>query len=240
MNKTKSAVLYECSTKIKAICFFYLIQYAAVSLINLIIGISMGTFENVGTNILEINSFIFVGIFGVLGFKEDFKMLIQNGFTRKYIFLSTACFFAFMAGVMALVDTIVGQSLHYLASNYESLFGSLYGYENVFANWIWLTILYMLILSLFYLGILVINKVGKMVSIYLGVILGGIILLIVALFRFILSAELLSNIIEFIMKAMGFMTDGTINYFFPVVTLLLLVSVLGSGSYIIIRRTELK
>ena len=45
-----------------------------------------GSFENVGTNCLEINTLFFVSILGALGFKEDFKTLIQNGFTRKYIF----------------------------------------------------------------------------------------------------------------------------------------------------------
>lgn len=33
MNKLKSAVLYECSTKIKAIGLFYLIQYLISALI---------------------------------------------------------------------------------------------------------------------------------------------------------------------------------------------------------------
>ena len=88
MNKLKSAILYDCSTTFRAIGIFYIIQYAIVSFITLIIGISLGTFDNVGTNGLEINSLIFVGIVGVLGFKEDFKMLIQNGFTRKYIFIT--------------------------------------------------------------------------------------------------------------------------------------------------------
>ena len=41
------------------------------------------------------------------------------------------------------------------------------------------------------------------------------------------------------MKAMGFMTDGTINYLFPALSLLFIVIVLGIGSYVIIRRTEL-
>ena len=46
--------------------------------------------------------------------------------------------------------------------------------------------------------------------------------------------------IEFLTKAMGFMNDGRINYLFPTLTFLLLIAVFGSGSYAIIRRTELK
>ena len=240
MNKLKSAILYECSTKFTAICIFYLIQYAFVALITLIIGLSMGTFEDVGTNCLEMSSIIFVGIFGVLSFKEDFKMLIQNGFTRKYIFFATISLFIFMAGVMAFIDTVVGQSLYRLTNYYQSLFGSVYGYSNIIMNWIWLVLLYMLILCLFYLGILLINKVGKTISIYLGVVLGGIVLMIIALFKYVFSAEVVSNILEFLVKSMGFMTDGTINYLLPALTLLLFIAVLGSCSYATIRRAELK
>lgn len=240
MNKLKSAILYDCSTTFRAIGIFYIIQYAIVSFITLIIGISLGTFDNVGTNGLEINSLIFVGIVGVLGFKEDFKMLIQNGFTRKYIFITMTSLFVFMASAMAFIDTVVGQFLHRLTNDYQSLFGSIYGYESVFANWIWLALLYMVILNLFYLGILLINKVEKNTSIYLGVILGGCILFVIALFRYVFSAEVVRNITDFFMKALGFMTDGTINYIFPTLTLVLIICILAGGAYTIIRHTELK
>lgn len=42
------------------------------------------------------------------------------------------------------------------------------------------------------------------------------------------------------MKVMGFMTDGTINYIFPSITLFVIIAILGIGSYAVIRRTELK
>ena len=110
MKKLKAVVQYECMTSFKYIWVFYAIQYAFVALIMLIIGISMGTFEEIGTSLLEINSLIYVGILGALGFSQDFKMLIQNGFTRKIIFAATMSMFLFISGIMALIDTIVGQS----------------------------------------------------------------------------------------------------------------------------------
>ena len=85
MKNMKSIIQYECMTSFKYIWIFYAIQYAIVAFITIIIGLAMGTFEDVGTNCLEINTLVYIGILGVLGFKEDFKMLIQNGFTRKYI-----------------------------------------------------------------------------------------------------------------------------------------------------------
>lgn len=141
---------------------------------------------------------------------------------------------------MAFIDTIVGNLLHYFNNDYSSLYSGIYGYDNIFMNWLWLFLVYVLVCCLLYLAILVINKVGKTISIYLGVALGGIVLIVIALFRYVFSAETIRNIFEFLTKAMGFMTDGTINYLLPALALLLLITVLGSCSYAIIRRTELK
>lgn len=240
MNKLKAIIQYECTTSFKYIWYFYAIQYAIISLITIIIGISMGSFEDIGTNMLEMNTLIYIGILGVLGFNEDFKMLIQNGFTRQYIFTATLAMFAFISGVMALVDTIVGYVIHYLSPNYQSLFASIYGYGNLFVNWLYLFLTYMLVCTLLYLGILVINKIGKKLSIYLYMVLGGLILLVVALFRFVLSSGFVNKVLELMLKAFGFMSNGTINYLYPVLTFLVLVGIVCISSYAIIRRTELK
>lgn len=240
MKNLKSIIQYECATSFKYVWIFYAIQYALVAFITIIIGLVMGTFEDVGTNCLEMNTLIYIGILGVLGFKDDFKMLIQNGFTRKYIFIATLSMFGFISGTMALIDTIVGNLIHHFNSSYSTLYGGIYGYDNLFMNWLWLFLLYATFCCLLYLIILVINKTGKNVSIILGVVFGGIVLLIVALFRYVFTGETIHNILEFLMKAMGFMADGTINYIFPAITLFLLLAILGAGAYAIIRRTELK
>lgn len=240
MKNLKSIIQYECMTSLKYIWIFYAIQYFIVTLIILLVGLIIGDFKNATTSALEFNTFVYVGILGVMGFKEDFKMMMQNGFTRKYIFIATMSMFCFISGTMALIDTVVGNVLHYFNSNYSSLYSGIYGYGNLFMNWLWLFLVYVLICSLLYFIILIINKAGKTVSICLGVGLGGIILLIAALFRYVFSADTVSRILEFLMKAMGFMTDGTINYLFPAVSLLILSAVLGIGSYAVIRHTELR
>ena len=96
-----------------------------------------------GSNTLEFSSVVFVSVIGVLGYKEDFKALLQNGYTRKYIFGATVCMFTLLAGTMALIDTIIGNSLHFFNSNYFTLYSSLYGFGNIFINWLWLTALYL-------------------------------------------------------------------------------------------------
>ena len=239
MSKLKSAVLYEYLTKVRAIGIFYLIQYSIVALIFAIVAICTEGKET-GSNALEFSSVVFVSVIGVLGYKEDFKALLQNGYTRKYIFGATVCMFTLLAGTLALIDTVIGNSLHYFNDNYFTLYGGIYGYGNVFANWLWLTALYLMFCSLFYLAVLVINRVGKTVSLLIGVVVCGIILLVIALFKFVFPDELVSKTWEFMMKAMGFMGDGTTNLFFPVLSFLVIGVVFGIGSYAVIRRTELR
>ena len=231
MTKLKSAVLYEYLTKVRAIGIFYLIQYLIVALIFAIVAICTEGKET-GSNTLEFSSVVFVSVIGVLGYKEDFKALLQNGYTRKYIFGATICMFTLLAGTMAFIDTIIGNSIHYFNDNYFTLFGSLYG--------LWLTVLYLMFCSLFYFAVLVINRVGKTVSLLIGVGVCSIILLVIALFQFVFSDELVRNIGEFMMKAMGFMSDGTTNLFFPILSFLVIGVAFGIGSYAVIRRTELR
>lgn len=239
MNKFKSAVLYECSTKIKAMGIFYLIQYLIVALIFAIVAICTNGKE-MGTNTVEVSSVVFVSVLGVLGYKEDFKALIQNGYTRKYIFFATICMFVFMSGTMSLIDIVIGNTIHHFHSDYFTLFGVLYGYGNHFLNWLWHMVLYLMFCSLFYLVVLVINRVGKTVSLLIGVGAAGLILLVIALFRFVLSPDVVRNITQFMAKAMGFMSDGTVDPVFPVLSFVVIGTVLGVGSYAIIHRTELK
>ena len=239
MTKVKSAVLYEYFTKIKAIGIFYLIQYLITALIFSIVAICTEGNE-IGSNALEISSVAFVSVVGVLGYKEDFKALIQNGYTRKYIFVATICMFALLAGTMALIDTIIGNAIHSFRDHYFTLYGALYGYNHIVFNWIWLTVFYLMFCSLFYLGVLVINRVGKTISLLIGVGICGLILLVIALFRYVFSDEFVSKAAELMMKAMGFMGDGTTNLFFPILSFLIIGAIFGFGAYAVTRRTELR
>lgn len=94
--------------------------------------------------------------------------------------------------------------------------------------------------SIFYFVVLIINRVGKTVSLLVGVGVCSIILLVIALFKFVFPDELVSKTGEFMMKAVGFMSDGTINLFFPILSFLVIGVIFGIGSYAVIRRTELR
>lgn len=238
MNKLKSAISYGCLTKIRPLVIFYMVEYGFFALIMAIVVLCTGNVEPNSSG-AEMASAVFVSIMGALSFKEDFKAFLQNGFTRKYIFLSTFCSFFLVSVSMALIDTLLGNVLHHFIKHF-TIFGTLYGYGNLFFNWLWLTCLYVTFCGIFYLAALVINKVGKTTSLLIGVGLAGVILLIAALFRFVFSSELVSRIAQFMSNAFGFMNDGTINLVFPILTFIVIGAVFGLGSYALIRHTELK
>lgn len=242
MKKLGTAIYYECATSFKYIWIFYAVIFAVIASIAAVIFMGTGSMEHVGTNAMEINSMVYVGILGALGFKEDFKMLIQNGFTRKYIFLATLSLFAFISGILALMDTLIGNVLHMVSKNYSSLFAGIYGYEHsVFINWFWLFFAYMSICCLIYLLILTINKLGKTAAVAGGVILGMIIAVVLpVLFRFALPADAARQLLKTLLKAAGFMADGSINFVYPLLILFCLTGVFSFGAYCVIRKTELK
>ncbi|HIS26882.1 MAG TPA: hypothetical protein IAA57_08330 [Candidatus Pullilachnospira intestinigallinarum] len=243
MKKLRTVVQYECATSFKYIWIFYAVVFAVIAVISAIIFLVEGSMEQVGTNCLEMNSLVYVGILGALGFKEDFRMLIQNGFTRTYIFLATLSLFGFVSGILALVDTIVGRSLHaLLPGGYDSVFGSIYGYEySPVLNWLWLFLVYLTVCCLFYLVILVINRLGKVSSVTLGVALAMVIVLVLpAVFRFLLPAGAAGQMRRFLMGAMGFPRGGGVNLLFPLLFFLAVFLLLGAASYLVIRRAELK
>ena len=58
-----------------------------------------------------------------------------------------------------------------------------FGYNNVFMNWLWLFLIYVLDCCLLYLMVWVINKVRRTILVYSCVGLGGAVLVIIALFK---------------------------------------------------------
>lgn len=244
MNKLKAVIQYECITSSKYVWVFYAIQYGVILLITAAVAFISGDMDRIAFSNLEINTLVYVSILGALGFHQDFKMLIQQGFTRRYIFIATVTMFCFISGIMALVDTLVGnvvigRILHSINPNYVSLYGIIYGYDHPLMNWLWLLLFYTTVCCLLYLIVLVVNKAGKTTSIYLGACIGAVAILINALVKYVLSPETVKALGKFLLGAMGFLPDGTVNHLFPVLSFIMLAVVFGTGAYAVIRRTEL-
>ncbi len=238
MARLKSAVLYNLSTKLKAVGIFYIIQYSVFSLICVIIALCTEV-SSIRSNTPEVSTAVFISIMSVLSFKADFKALLQNGYTRRYIFLSTELMFAALALLMAVIDTAIGLVLRLIFPGYFTFFSFLYGGGAV-QSILWHAVVYLMFCNIFYLAVLIQNKVGKMTSLLIGVGLVGGLLVIAALFRYVLPAQFVGGAVRFALRAMGFMGDGTKVLLFPILTFLGAGAVLGSLSFAMIRRAELR
>lgn len=239
MKKLGTVIRYECITSFPYIWYFYGIQFIIIAFIYAMMMLLAGT-ENVTVSCFEFNTIVYVGILGILGYNEDFKMLIQNGFIRKYIFGATVIMFFFISSVMAFVDTILGNIFHFLLRRYYSLYGVIYGYENPFFNWAWLVLLYFMICMIFYFFILVMNRIGKRGFLFLSILIAGMVTVGAFLIRYVLDETVIGKIKEFLLKAMGFVGDGSVNHFLPLLTWFSIAALFGAASYAVIRRIELK
>lgn len=241
MKKLSTVIRYECVTSIKYSFIFYLALSAVIAILYGIHYILTGILGG-GMNCLEMNTMIFIGILGILQLTENFKMLIQNGFTRTYFFLGTLSLFAFISGFMSLVDTILANILHKLTGTYSTFFGSLYGYgQPVILSWFWLFLIYMLTCSLTFFFALVISNLSKKTAIISGVIFGTVLLAGVSfLFGPASSENFRNNILKFVIKGFGFMEDGSVRLVYPLSLIFLFAGILSICSYFIMRRTELK
>lgn len=123
----KASIAYHLSGMKKPLIIYYstvltLLVLSQISL-NLFFGLSVnGTMING----IELASMIFIFVVGLNIFKESFLMLIQNGRTRKSVFLSFIYSILPVCGLMALIDSslaVIGQHFH----SYQSLFYQIYG-----------------------------------------------------------------------------------------------------------------
>ena len=110
MSKLKEVVRFELSTSLRYLLIFYAIQYSVVAVTLFLTWLGPGSLDHPYFAALETCAMIFVFIFGALGFGEDFKMLLQNGFTRRVHFVAALVLFVVTAMLLALV-TATGRFL---------------------------------------------------------------------------------------------------------------------------------
>lgn len=241
MNKLKLAVFYELANKMPYVGLFYLIQYAGLAVI-LIIDALISPDEAFNIVGLETGTVIFIIIIGTLAYKDDFNTLLQNGYNRKYIFLSDTLAFAAITAAMAFIDTVIS-AVFELFEYHFSVVSLLYGSEsseNFILHWLYLTVVYLLLCVLFKFFVMLANLQGKkQMLVALIIFIAGIAIISTALSIRLLSEEMRTNLTDFISKSFGFMY-GEKNLISPIISMLCILLLLQGVSYAIIRRTEIK
>lgn len=100
----KASIRYQLKDNIKSILIFYLIIICVISLIATSIAIP-GNNGNTNLNGMEFATVIFLFILGLNSFKENFHMLLQNGLSRKTLFIGAILTMLAVSIGMAFIDS---------------------------------------------------------------------------------------------------------------------------------------
>lgn len=172
MGKLREVVRFEIATALRYVVIFYLIQYSVVAVTLFLTWLGRGSLDHPYFAALETCAMIFVFIFGALGFGEDFKMLLQNGFTRRVHFVAALVLFVVAAMLLALVDTLAARGIEAVAHGYWSLFTAIYGPNQALAlQFLWRFGVYLVLACAGYFCALVVARLGTKRTIFLGIVL---------------------------------------------------------------------
>lgn len=116
----KSAVIYRLKETRKSVIFFYLVIIG----LSLLMGLSAVSFVSSTMSIsfggMEFASAIFMLVLGLNSFRENFRMMLQNGLSRRTMFYSFAVSSLILSAVMSLVaelTTLIGELISYMHPN---------------------------------------------------------------------------------------------------------------------------
>lgn len=158
---------------------------------------------------------ILTGIWGMLMFTTYLKTFLQNGISRKTIFLSNSIILVVMCFACSALDFILNQLYVALGNPSLSIYEMLYsgqGFDAVgvltFADfpmaWLWSSILFLVITFFGALTAIVFYRLPKIWKILVGSILGALIFIILPIWSALTNTNTLGAILNILMKLFGF------------------------------------
>jgi hypothetical protein len=106
MMDIKATTKYQINEYIKSIKIFYLVVILVIALFGVLINTSASSsFRSTGG--IEGSAMIFLFILGLNSFKETFLMMLQNGTTRKSMFIGRLLTISVTSVFMAVVDRFI-------------------------------------------------------------------------------------------------------------------------------------
>ena len=245
MNKLKEVVRFELSTSLRYLLIFYAIQYSVVAVTLFLTWLGRGSLDHPYFAALESCAMIFVLIFGAVGFTEDFKMLLQNGFTRRVHFVGALVLFASTAALLALVDTLAARALEGVAHGYWSLFTAIYGPNHtLWLQGLWRFGVYLVLVCVGYFCALTVTRLGTKRALILGIALwcAGVVILPMAFREWLPDAlryDIGTGAETFIYHCAGFTAEG-VQLANPLLSLAVLAVVGFAICFALMRRAPLR
>lgn len=233
--KLKASIKYQLITVGKSFLIFYgiVMVMRGIGIMYALMG--DGKLGMAGT---EVNSAIFMGFLGAFTFLEDFRFLIQNGYSRKTMLLSFLVEFCVAASIFALSD-MVFEALTNGGFGYRSLFTQLYGTQNIVYQFLWCFLLNLFagVVAFFTTVLLArLNKQQKMVFFAIPVI---IVMLVSLLEVQVTDGAIMEWVFERLQWLFGFTVQG-VHYTNPIIFFIAGAGMFYAFAYLATRRAPVK
>ncbi len=212
-----------------------------------IAGVSMITFTFVGENgdysysgfDILITGAIFIGAIVAESFSDNFKLLIQNGFTRREIFISHTTFFI----ITSLIISISNSILLFTTQNsdifgFTILFYRIYDQNiTMLSGTILNFVLYLSVATITYMYIILYNRYNKKIVGLCWLLAVIVIAFIVYTAIQILPGEIVAGTVELLLAICGFTENGktTIN---PTIAIGMIAAAHSLVSWGLLRKME--
>lgn len=253
--KAKSVYNYLLKDSKKSICLFYIVIIAfAVVFFG---GVSLFSGNNTNTVMYSYRNvtLIFVFIFGLNSFKENFGMFLQNGVMRKDILKSTAKSFALICALMSVMDFVITTLLRLLVDGLLAnakpdviyildLFSQFYPNFAIKVGFMGVHVAELVVFAFGYIGAMLLgyfismlfynlSKRGKII-LCIGAVAAIYILPLLDLIIF--QLKLTDAMLNLASLAFG----HNVNPYISVITLTIIVALIFTACYCLIKKTKLK
>jgi len=254
----KNSYRYQIMDHKKSIMIYYIIIYCVTilmllgfSLFTMKIGTSSGVTESQFTGVGSATA-LFLFISGLNSFKENFGMMLQNGVSRKSLFLGRAYVIATLSFVMAVLDNILLLITKSIAGFLNRDVDCLSQFESVFLeksqgmnsvllgmeSFLYDLFIYVFAFTLGYLVTLMFYRLNKQGKILVG---AGVPIFFIVIFPILDYILFKSRITLFIYKAYGFlMGTRTQQPFIAFITFCVFSAVFMGISWLLMRKAVVK
>lgn len=245
MGKLREVMCFEIATSLRYPVIFYTVQYSMVAVTLFLTWLGRGSLDHPYFAALESCAMIFIFAFGALGFSEDLKMLLQNGFTRRVHFVAALVLFVVMAVLLALIDTLAARGIEAVAHGYWSLFTAIYGPNQALAlQFLWRFGVYLVLVCAGYLCAVLTTRLGPKRTVFLGIVVWCMGVLVLPTLYVELVTEqwrysLGTRVENALLHCAGFTAEG-VQLAWPIVSLAMLAVIGFAACFALVRRAPLR
>lgn len=242
--KLKSAVKYQIYEFKKPLLIYYLIIY----ILFILFFIENSTLIHFGADVrlggIESASMIFIFIAGLNSFKETFKMFLQNGLSRKTLFISFICSIIPISAAMALIDSVNGL-IASLVIKYDPAYMQFYGKRYVGSvngifkyaeGFLWYIFAYAMLAMIGYFITVLYYRMNKGLKLLVSIGFPAFFFIILPMID--TEGRIFTGIGNFFSFAWGY--NNGCNPYFSMVTCTLISVLFGTLSYMLIKNAQVK